>query len=373
VKRLKIGFEAKRIFHNSTGLGNYSRTLVTNLVDLYPEHEYHLFTPTVGDNAYAQPFLEDRRYHIHTSSVWPPSVWRTYIISRKITKLGLDIYHGLSHELPIGHIARPAQTVLTFHDLIYEIYPDHFKKVDQKLYASKYRRSAKLANHIISISESTAADLSRIYGIDRDKMTVCYQTCAEVYLNYPSAPYIGDYLLYVGSIIKRKGLLQIAQAMDLLPEHQRMIVKVVGSGSDYLAGVKAFIADHDLEPWFEFLGSLPNDALPDLYHQARALLLPSIYEGFGIPIVESLAVGTPVLTSHVSSLPEAAGPGALLVDPSNPLMISEAMRQLTTDTDLVSQLGQAGKRYVRDTFDRVKTTAAVMDVYQRLVSNASKA
>lgn len=373
MRKLKIGFDAKRLFHNDTGLGNYSRTLVRNLATLYPEHEYHLFTPTVGYNPYREEFLERNRYHIHTSGSWPSTVWRTYMISRLCTQYNLDIYHGLSHELPVGHISPATRTVLTFHDLIYELYPDHFKKVDQKLYAAKYSKSAEIANHIISISHSTAADLHKVYGIQKDKISVCYQTCARAYLDYKEEPVVGDYFLYVGSVIKRKGLLQIAQAMELLPPDQRMVCKVVGSGAEYLAGVKAYISDHNLDPWFDFLGTIPNEALLALYHQARALLLPSIYEGFGIPIIESLAVGTPVVTSDVSSLPEAAGPGGILIDPTNPLMISEAMRKLVLDQDLAMRLGKAGRRYVHDHFGQEQTTAAVMELYLRLCNPSTEA
>lgn len=373
MQRLKIGIDAKRIFHNDTGLGNYSRTLVRNLAAQYPIHTYYLFTPTISDHGYASEFLQSDKYEVITSSAWPNSIWRTFRIPRIVDRLGLDIYHGLSHELPLTALPKRTKSIVTFHDLIYEVYPDLFKRVDQKTYSTKYRKSAKLADHIIAISQSTSKDLQRLYGISANAISVCYQSCNEAYLLDDRPHYQGDYLLYVGSIIRRKGLLQIAQALELLQPSERMMIKVVGSGGEYLGRVKDFIRVSGLEDWFDFVGHVDNADLIDIYYHARALLLPSIYEGFGIPIIEALAVATPVITSETSSLPEAAGPGGLLVDPKNPQLISQAIRIMIKETATVERLAQAGRQYVQERFTARGTTNRLMEVYKSVLAVPPKA
>lgn len=368
---MKIGFDAKRIFHNDTGLGNYGRTLVAAMQRLYPEHDYHLFTPSISTHDYAAPFTDSSKYTIHTSGAWPSSLWRSYRTPAIAKQLELDLYHGLSHELPLVRMPRSTASIVTFHDLIYEIYPHLFAPADLKMYRYKYRKSAALADHIVSISDSTSQDLQRIYGVSPTKISTVYQSYNPVLGQQDDdrLPATRDYYLYVGSIIPRKGLLQIVQAYEMIPPAGRLPLRVVGQGGDYLEQVKGYIRKQALESYFTFMGSVANDALADLYYHARGLILPSIYEGFGIPVIEALSQGTPVITSEVSSLPEAAGPGGLLIDPRNPAMIAHAMQQLTRDDDLCKQIGQLGRTYVETTFDLDQVTHQMMQLYHYVLSS----
>ena len=148
--KLVFAFDAKRLFSNFTGLGNYSRTLLKNLAEYYPQHEYHLFTPRIVKNEETVFFLEDSRFVVHTPRVSHP-FWRGFTMSAEVNALKPTLFHGLSHEIPFG-LDHHILSVVTFHDLIYELYPHQFGFWDRWMYRWKYRSSAQRADAIVSIS-----------------------------------------------------------------------------------------------------------------------------------------------------------------------------------------------------------------------------
>ena len=227
---MKIGFDAKRVFNNFTGLGNYSRTLVANLQKYYPQHEYHLFTPSITINEETLPFTQSPFIVHQPSGALDSVLWRTARQSKLINKLDLDIYHGLSHELPYG-IDDKTKTCITFHDLIYELLPNHFNYWDRKLYQYKYKSATQRTDKIIAISQQTKQDLMATYYIDSSKIDVIYQSLNDSFIVNPIGPQTQDFFLYVGSIIKRKGLLQIIEAMALIPIEHRKQICVIGDGN----------------------------------------------------------------------------------------------------------------------------------------------
>lgn len=365
---MRIGYDAKRLFHNFTGLGNYSRTLVRNLATHYPNLDIHLFTPSIPDHCETQWFLDQANITIHTAR-GQRNLWRSFGISQDIERLDLELYHGLSHELPLRRPRSATRMLVTFHDLIYEIYPKQFGLWDRNMYRYKYRRSAHMADHIIAISESTKNDLHLRYNVEPKRMTTVYQSCHPSFLAPPAPQKTErDYILYVGSIIPRKGLLQIAQAYTLLPSAARPSIRIIGGGGRYMEEVKNYIQQNGLTDHFHFLGKVPNTDLIDHYRHAKALLLPSIYEGFGIPVIEALSQETPVITSDVSSLPEALGPGGLRVDPHSPQAIADAIKHLVNHPEQSKIYGQEGRRHVLDRFSAKATSAALMNVYESLIA-----
>jgi glycosyltransferase involved in cell wall biosynthesis len=368
--KLILAFDAKRLFNNFTGLGNYSRTLLKNLQDAYPEHEYHLFTPKITKNQETAYFVDSKKFIIHT----PSSIhfmWRSWGMAKEINALKPHIFHGLSHEIPFG-IEKSIKTFVTFHDLIFELYPTQFGLWDRYLYQLKYRTSAKKADRIIAISESTKNDLQQLYNINAEKIDVVYQSCHDDFQHDDissespilSIAGIGAYYLYVGSLIPRKGLVQIIIAFSKIEVAYRKPFVVVGKGSkEYTKKVKDLIRYYGLDEYFIFLGSLSNQDLIMVYDQSFALIYPSIYEGFGIPVIESLFRQKPVITSELSSLPEAAGPGAILVDPYSPDEIADAIRKIN-QKEIYSSLADNGYDYVRQRFSTEATTKAMMKLYR---------
>lgn len=368
-KRLKIGYDAKRLFHNHTGLGNYSRTLLRNLQQMYPQHEYHLFTPKLSNHPEVLYFLEDNRFIVHDYQGHFGSLWRSYGIKKNIDALGLDLFHGLSHEIPFGEMK--TRTVVSFHDLIYEYYPKQFGLWDRKSYQKKYRYAAQNTNHVVAISESTKRDLIKLYELDEERISVVYQSCNPLFKTMPRSTKEQEaYFLYVGSLIERKSAKLIVEAYRLMPENKRIKVKIVGKGGQYADELHALVKNYGLGGHFEFLNHIDNSKLISLYDNALAMVYPSIYEGFGIPLIESLYRNTPVITTNASSLPEAAGPGAIYIEPHNAEQLADAMQLLISNKEEHNSLAQKGHQYVNDMFSIQRTAEEMMAVYHKIIQDS---
>jgi glycosyltransferase involved in cell wall biosynthesis len=368
---MKIGFDAKRLFFNNTGLGVYSRTLIQNLASNFPENEYILFAAKASKSPYFQLFQDLPKVGPKHVSI----LWRSFGISKSIEHEHCDIYHGLSHELPIGIARARVKKVVTIHDLIFLKYPSMYSWWDRKIYWQKWKYSCSVADKIIAVSEHTKADVIKYFNVPDDKISVIPPICNinffqdtiktehdDNYLNLPE-----HYFLYVGAINERKNLLGITKALALIHPSERPHLIVVGSGSDYEKKVKYYVKQINLTPWISFYAHVPNENLTKLYRNAIALVYPSFYEGFGIPIVEALATRTPVITSKISSMPEAAGPGAIYVDPSSPESISDAMIKCLKDQELCASLGENGSRYIQKFSGKI-VAQKLMQIYHTLTN-----
>lgn len=380
---MKIAFDAKRLFNNLTGLGNYSRTLVQDLQNLAPQNQYVLYSPRARHNPDTEYFFDTTRFTIVTApNGLLGKLWRPWTISRNIRRDHIDLYHGLSHDLPFSVKAKHQGTryIVTIHDVCYKTFPEMFPRTEQLIYQRKYSHSLRVADHIVAISESTKRDILNHYPwVSAAKVDVIYQALNPVYYT-PCAPAAarqvvkrygieGDYMLYVGTINSRKNLLGIVQAYALLPPHKRLPLVVIGNGHQYKDQVIRYAEENDL---LQHLNFIDNVTLPDnlqaFYTAAMALLYPSFYEGFGLPVAEALLSGIPVVTSDISSLPEAAGPGALYVDPTSVESIADAIEQLIDSPTLRQELADKGHTYVLDKLEPKKLTAQMLELYQKIVS-----
>ncbi|MDP4710244.1 MAG: glycosyltransferase family 4 protein [Saprospiraceae bacterium] len=372
---LRIGFDAKRLFHNFTGLGNYSRTLVKNVAEYYPDNPLFLYTPSVKTHPETQFFLSNPQFQVIQPGPREQFLWRSLGIKQQISKNKLDIYHGLSHELPFGIKKLPIKTVVTIHDLVFKKYPEYYGFFDRKMYDFKFRYACEQADQIIAISESTRQDIITYYDIDPDKIEVIYQSCHDSFKQDLSDRTIRqvlqkyqlpeNFMLFVGSIIPRKNLLNVVRAMALLPASEQLPLVVVGNGRQYKKTVQEFLQRAGLSDRVFFV-QIHFSELPALYQRAALFIYPSFYEGFGIPVIEALYSKTPVISSRVSSMPEAAGPGALLVDPGSREELAAAMQQLLSDEALRARSVEAGYAYVQK-FNSEGLTDQLMRLYERLV------
>lgn len=372
----RIGFDAKRLFNNFTGLGNYSRTLVANLATYYPEHAYFLFTPRLNPQEETHFFQNDPLFSVHTAKGKFAPLWRMRGMVRDLEKLDIQLYHGLSHEIPLKIQHTDIRTVVTIHDLLFKRFPDQYTPIDRSIYNGKFRYACEYADIVIAISEATKRDIIRYFSIPPEKIRVIYQSCHERFMQTKSHSTIqnvqeryqlpSEYLLYVGSIIERKNLLGIIQAMEQLrPSFQLPLVVVGGGKGSYRNKVTSYIAAKHLEDRIHFIQPESRD-LPALYQQASIFLYPSFGEGFGIPILEALFSKTPVITSNVSSLPEAAGPDSYLVDPENIEGIRQGIEGILGDDQFRNQMVEKGYLYAQQ-FRGEPLTHQVMALYQELL------
>ncbi len=364
---MKIGFDAKRLYNNFTGLGNHSRTTIDILTNEFPEHEYWLYTPKVGLNSTTQPYLEKPNCRtVMPKGVIRGSAWRTYGLVGEMRNDGIEVFHGLSNELPVGLRRSGIASVVTIHDVAFRTFPDMYHWHDRKIYDLKWRYAYRHADRIIAISECTKRDVQEFYHVPEDKVEVVYQPVTPIYYTPIEKSDTQPYMLYVGSVNSRKNLLGIVKAMELMPKDLLLPLMVVGGGGSYKQKVQEYIAEKGMEKWFVWPDVEDNMELRRLYTNAEMLVYPSFYEGFGLPVVEAQLCGCPVVTSNVSSLPEAGGPFALKADPNSPEDIGEKMVRLLTDTELRQKAIEGGRQYAAETFDPRRLARQLMGVYERI-------
>lgn len=372
---MHLGFDAKRLFNNFTGLGNYSRTLLRNLAERAPEHSYYLFSPRAGRREETNFFFNNPSYEVITPPRSRRPFWRTWGMRKDLRHHRIDLYHGLSHELPLGINRLKIPSVVTIHDLIFRHYPKQYRTIDHLIYNFKFKKACQTADAVIAISESTKRDIEQFYGIDPQKIHVIYQSCDERFLmrrptsvrkqvaeryNLPDT-----YSLYVGSLIPRKNLLGIIEALaQLPPDLQHPLVVVGGGGTTYRRKVEERAQELSVHHFLHFTQVSFAD-LPVIYQLAKAFLYPSFYEGFGIPVIEALNSEVPVITSNKSSLPEAAGGNSFLVNPDSPSQIAATWQQCLEDTRLVSKMRKAGLLHAEQ-FKAEQVVPKVLDLYDQL-------
>ncbi|MCI4669393.1 MAG: glycosyltransferase family 4 protein [Bacteroidia bacterium] len=378
---LSIAFDAKRVFYNFTGLGNFSRTLLQHLHQYFPEANFHLFTPEAKKNARSIPFLAEPGFQIHEANFSPRSVWRSLGIGRELHKKGIPIYHGLSQELPYRYSSSSYKQIVSVHDLIFYHHPNQYKFIDRHIYRRKLQYACKVADQVIAISEATRKDLLDIYELDPKKVKVIPQTCADIFwkrksqkknlailTKYKLPP---DFILSVGSIIKRKNLIQVIEGMALLPDSVRPLLLVVGKGSmgdQYYRSFRERARELKMEKFIRELPEIHFEDLPALYQMARFSVYASNYEGFGLPILESIVSGTPVLTARKSSLPEVAGRAGHYLKEDHPVVMAEGLEKMLTDNSYLDELRGEGILQARK-FESAKIAAQWVDLYRKTLDS----
>lgn len=352
-----IGFDAKRANANFTGLGNYSRFMVETMATYGNEHKYLMYIPKKCKNALYDSLLK----HKNVASIQPHSflmkrckaLWRTFFIKRGLLQDGVQLYHGLSNELPVGIHRTGIRSVVTIHDLIFLRYPQYYHWLDRIIYNYKFRYACRKSDRIVAVSECTKRDIVKFYGISPDKIDVVYQGCDPVFAQPVSAEAKArvreayhlpeHFILSVGTIEERKNLLLAVKAVEQLGN---VHLVAVGKSTAYADEVKAYIEAHGLSDRIHMIHNLKFGDLPVLYHMAEAFVYPSRFEGFGIPIVEALSAGVPVIAATGSCLEEAGGPRSLYVDPDDVAGMAAAMKRVLSDADLRREMIEAGKAYV---------------------------
>ncbi|MCQ2226055.1 MAG: glycosyltransferase family 4 protein [Paludibacteraceae bacterium] len=374
---MKIGFDAKRAFCNSRGLGNYSRDTIRLLSQQCPEHDYTLFTPKINDNI-------KWSYNCECTSVVKPqglfakkifsSIWRTWNICDDIKRLDLDIYHGLSHELPYGIEKTRTKRVVTMHDLIFLKNPELFPLFDRYSFKKKYTHGCKTADKVIAISEETKRDLIEYMHEEESRIEVVYQGCNPVFHQPVSEQTLEeirnqyalpkDFMLIICAIERRKNHELILKAMRH-PQLDLPLV-IVGRPSDYKKHLDELIHEYGLENRVIFLDAMPTSALPALYKLATVFVYPSLFEGFGIPILESLTMGTPVVTSEGSCFRETGGEAAKYVDCNNSDQLAETLLQVLQHEEIQKEMVAAGLAHAQK-FSDESIARNIMSVYKQIL------
>ena len=369
---MNIAFDAKRAFVNQSGLGNYSRTLIRSLAQYFPDNHYTLFTTKREGNEFSQKnisvVLPERLLDKKISSRW-----RSYGITELLSKNKIDIYHGLSNELPFNIGMFKGKKIVTIHDLIFLRYPKLYPLIDRKIYDKKSRAACQLADVIVATSEQTKNDIVEFYGTDTKKIQVVYQSCNEVYRTHSVSPKGGEggtqrtteyklpakYLLSVGTIEERKNLLTLVKSLTIIKD---IHLVVVGKKKKYFKKVQQFIKANGLENRITFLENVPNEVLPVLYQGAEIFIYPSLFEGFGIPIIEALSCGTPVITSQVGCFAEAGGKNSVYINPNDHEQLALEIKRLLSSAELRKKMSEKGLEHSKIFLPQV-IAAQMMKIY----------
>lgn len=371
---MRIGFDAKRAFLNKSGLGSYSRNLITAMSSNFPGSEYFLYTTKLNPDLY-NPSSPNIRLSVPDTSIHRiiPSLWRSCAVSELLIRDRIDIFHGLSHEIPFRFPVKKVRSVVTIHDLIFMRLPHLYRITDRFIYERKLRYACRTADRIIAISRKTADDIVEYFGTDPGRIEVIYQGChPEFYKALPPAERNDirikyqlpeSFILYVGTIEERKNLLSLVRALH----HGKIDIPlvVIGKKTSYAGKVMDFLDQHKSVRVI-FFDVIHNTDLRGFYQLAALFVYPSVFEGFGIPILEALASHTPVITSRGGCFSEAGGPASLYTDPADYRELAEAIMQVLQHPDLREKMVETGYQHALS-FREDKVAGKVMKVYEKVM------
>ncbi len=377
-----LGYDAKRIVRNGTGLGSYSRTLVNSLAALPADSglQLRLYAPDSGREELRRQVADAPNvrfvYPANKPFRWQKDWWRTHGIVHDLRRDGIQLFHGLSGELPVGIRRSGIRSVLTVHDLIFLVHPEYYHWLDVQIYRRKFHASLREADRIVAISECTKRDIMRFGHVAEEKIEVVYQSCdvrfksrvseatkAEVRSRWQLPEH---YILSVGTIEARKNLLIAVQALAALPAGIHLVA--VGRQTAYASHVLSWARSHGLEHRLHLLSGVPNDDLQAIYQQAACFVYPSRYEGFGIPVIEAVQSGLPVVAATGSCLEETGGPDCLYVSPDDAEALAATVRQVMPGAAHREERIRRSQKYV-ERFENADVARQMLSVYERTLAD----
>ncbi|NNC94298.1 MAG: glycosyltransferase family 4 protein [Chitinophagales bacterium] len=356
---MRIGFDAKRAFHNLAGLGNYSRSIIKGIGKYYPGTERVLFTPFMKEALH----LKDENAQIITGR---GSLWRSFGIKNDIAESSVDMFHGLSNELPFGIDKIKIPSIVTIHDVLFKRYPRLYPWFDRQVYSYKTARACKEADKIIVISEQTRKDLITHFDVDHRKIELKYQSCGENFQRPMSDSELENvkakyhlperYLLTVGSLEERKNQSVLIKAIHLMKDKPDLTI--IGRGSLHKK-LLAQAAKYGLEDKVRIIENVDAADLPAIYRNASVFAYPSIFEGFGIPILEAIFSEVPVIVGRNSCFPEVAGPSSLYVDQSSAAEIASAIESVIDFPEMKKNITESSLKFA----EKFRTEKVIQNLY----------
>lgn len=353
--------------YRSAGINWYIYNLLCHLPEADSEINYTVFLSEKRFEARAGIRLVVSRLPTHR----PPAriLWEQVAQPWALRRAGVDLVHETAF---VGPQASTSPSVVTVHDLSFLLYPQSFRTLN-RLYLQLFTQlSVRRARRVIAVSESTKGDLVRCYGLSPEKVDVVYNGKDDAFQPLPADEVAGfraenklpeRFMLFVGTLEPRKNVVRLIEAYAQLKSNRLPLMLVGGKGwlyNDVFARVEAL----NLTSEVHFVGYVPTEDLPWWYNAADLFVYPSLYEGFGLPPLEAMACGTPIVTSTASSLPEVVGDAGLLTDPTDTEALTGAMEQVLSDADLRGAMREAGLARARE-FSWRRTARHTVASYRR--------
>jgi glycosyltransferase involved in cell wall biosynthesis len=369
---VRIAIDARK--YRDFGIGTYIRNLVAQLPRIDQTTEYVLLCKPQDEKELAN-LAPNFRAVVETAP--PYSVAEQVRIPMAIRRERADLFHAPHYVLPPLINCR---SVVTIHDTIHLMFPQY---LPGRLAYGYARTSLWLAtrrsNRILTVSETSKSDILRRFRVPADKVTVVYNAIDERLSQVPPEDAFervriryqlrDPFALYVGNIKPHKNLERLIDAFDRLRRQagfDSLKLVIIGDEISKYQGLRRAVHQYKLHKHVRFFGFVPVDTLSVLYRLASVFVFPSLYEGFGLPPLEAMASGTPVVTSNVSSLPEVVGDAAILVDPYDPDSIAEGMKQALTDSELRATLIARGLAKVRE-YSWEQSVVRIREVYEEVM------
>lgn len=362
---MKVGVNGFIAARSTAGVARHCQGLLQAMAALNSELEVHTFSDRPLDTNV--PGCSTLRQHVFRAPVY--TLWEQIGLPLLLARSGLALFHSPAFVLPL---LGPLPGVVTIHDLTHVLFPSYHPIRRRRYLRWLMPSSLRRARRIITVSYHTKKDLCRLFGVPEDKVRVVYNGVGSEFRVVDQPERLEDFrsryglpvkfVLYVGTIEPRKNLDRLIHAFDLLRqqgvEHQLVLAGARGWGCE---GLRQLPTELGLEGEVCFLDFVPEADLPLLYNAADVLVYPSLYEGFGLPALEAMACGTPVVASNTSSLPEVVGSGGLLVDPYDAESLADAILQSLRSPSLREELRESGlKQAAQFTWSRAaKQTLAV--------------
>jgi glycosyltransferase involved in cell wall biosynthesis len=380
---MRIGIEATSILTpRKTGVQWYATSLILSLIDLlpqFPDLELFLYVH-LGDRYVDQSILGGYINKLVPAKLctWPLARGYRLALPMMAARDRLDILH-----LPVPTFLQLnlCPTLVTVHDLCWARLPADIVAGEQKVNMDAEERAIRTATALIAVSQNTRRDLLEEYGIPPEQVGITHEGVSDRYCPTPgeaerirSKYQLDHYLLYIGTLQRRKNLVRLVDAYVHLLERHHVPHKLVLAGSKgwgyeevYAAVERSGVADRII-----LLGYVPDEDLPGLYTGADLFIYPSLYEGFGLPVLEAMACGTPVAVSRTSSLPEVAGDAGIFFDPLNVIEMAEAMSKVLLNSQFCNELQQKGLRRAQQ-FTWQRTAFQTLSIYRDLINRRSLA
>lgn len=372
---MRIAIDARKL--HDFGVGTYIRNLIRHLARLDDQTEYVLLC---GREDCSLPDQLGENFRAVQENSPPYSVTEQLRIPLRLYREQIDVFHAPHYVLPP---LTPCRSIVTIHDCIHLMFPQYLPSRLAYAYARLMLWAAsRRANRILTVSETSKRDIVRFLGVPSSRVVIipngiderfstppCEEEVSRVRERYQlDAPFV----LYAGNIKPHKNLERLIDAFyrvrqDGLDEDLRLLL--IGDEISKYATLRRAVHRYQLHKYVRFLGFVPDETLAVLYRLAHVFVFPSLYEGFGLPPLEAMASGTPVVTSNVSSLPEVVGDAAMLVDPYDPAAIADAIRQVLTEPELRADLRRRGLDRARE-YSWERSVKRIREIYGEVAAEA---
>jgi glycosyltransferase involved in cell wall biosynthesis len=344
---VRIGIDARKL--HDFGIGTYIRNLLRQLVRMDHDTEFVLLCRPL-DRQTLSLLGENFRPVVETAANY--SIAEQFKIPWALRRERVELFHAPHYVLPPLVSCR---SVVTIHDCIHLMFPQYLPSRLALAYArTSIMMASKRANRVLTVSESSKRDILRFVDVPADKIDVIYNAYDEQFGVEPREEDVvrvreryqlhDEFVLYAGNVKPHKNLERLIDAFHIVRnrglDHLKLVL--IGDEISKYAALRRAVHQHQLHKYVRFLGYLPEATLAVMYRLAGVFVFPSLYEGFGLPPLEAMASGTPVVTSNVSSLPEVAGDAAVLVDPYDPVAIADGIYTVLTDEAIRRDLRQKG-------------------------------